>query len=107
MCAHAITNIILSLEAVVPESYYEQIKMDNNKLFFIGWKQSLGYKADSLYDVSLICEEDLLTTIFCACDIKHTGLPVAFHCSILFSSQQIFKAEIVVRFLRRANLCYA
>nr|XP_009508805.1 PREDICTED: lymphoid-restricted membrane protein [Phalacrocorax carbo] len=26
-----------------------------------------------MYDVSLICEEDLLTTIFCACDIEHTG----------------------------------
>ncbi|XP_050754039.1 inositol 1,4,5-triphosphate receptor associated 2 [Gymnogyps californianus] len=38
-----------------------------------GWKQSLGYKADNVYDVSLICEEDLLTTIFCACDIEHTG----------------------------------
>ncbi|XP_010085538.1 PREDICTED: lymphoid-restricted membrane protein [Pterocles gutturalis] len=38
-----------------------------------GWKQSLGYKADNTYDVSLICEEDLLTTIFCACDIEHTG----------------------------------
>nr|XP_009688657.1 PREDICTED: protein KASH5 [Struthio camelus australis] len=37
------------------------------------WKQSLGYKADDMYDVSLICEEDLLTTIFCACDIEHTG----------------------------------
>ncbi|XP_040401114.1 inositol 1,4,5-triphosphate receptor associated 2 isoform X1 [Cygnus olor] len=38
-----------------------------------GWKQSLGCKADNMYDVSLICEEDLLTTIFCACDIEHTG----------------------------------
>ncbi|XP_059673023.1 inositol 1,4,5-triphosphate receptor associated 2 [Gavia stellata] len=38
-----------------------------------GWKQSLGYKSDNMYDVSLICEEDLLTTIFCACDIEHTG----------------------------------
>ncbi|GAB0177179.1 inositol 1,4,5-triphosphate receptor associated 2 [Grus japonensis] len=26
-----------------------------------------------MYDVSLICEEDLLTTIFYACDIEHTG----------------------------------
>ncbi|XP_072731344.1 inositol 1,4,5-triphosphate receptor associated 2 isoform X1 [Ciconia boyciana] len=38
-----------------------------------GWKQSLGYKADNMYDVSLICEEDLLTAIFCACDIERTG----------------------------------
>ncbi|XP_075615068.1 inositol 1,4,5-triphosphate receptor associated 2 isoform X2 [Balearica regulorum gibbericeps] len=38
-----------------------------------GWKQSVGYKADNMYDVSLICEEDLLTTIFYACDIEHTG----------------------------------
>ncbi|XP_069718966.1 inositol 1,4,5-triphosphate receptor associated 2 isoform X1 [Phaenicophaeus curvirostris] len=37
-----------------------------------GQKQTLGYKTD-MYDVSLICEEDLLTTIFCACDIEHTG----------------------------------
>ncbi|XP_064316230.1 inositol 1,4,5-triphosphate receptor associated 2 isoform X1 [Phalacrocorax carbo] len=38
-----------------------------------GWKQPWGYKAGNMYDVSLICEEDLLTTIFCACDIEHTG----------------------------------
>ncbi|XP_025899049.1 lymphoid-restricted membrane protein isoform X2 [Nothoprocta perdicaria] len=38
-----------------------------------GWKWSMGYKADDIYDVSLICEEDLLTTIFCACDVEHTG----------------------------------
>ncbi|XP_074727465.1 inositol 1,4,5-triphosphate receptor associated 2 isoform X1 [Strix uralensis] len=38
-----------------------------------GWKQPVGYRADNTYDVSLICEEDLLTTIFCACDIEHTG----------------------------------
>jgi len=53
-----------------------------------------------MYDVSLICEEDLLTTIFCACDVEHTGLPVAFRCPILFPSQQIFKVEIMLRFLR-------
>ncbi|XP_063251529.1 inositol 1,4,5-triphosphate receptor associated 2-like [Prinia subflava] len=38
-----------------------------------GGRRTLGYKADSKYNVSLICEEDLLTTIFCACDIHHTG----------------------------------
>ncbi|XP_062348474.1 inositol 1,4,5-triphosphate receptor associated 2 [Cinclus cinclus] len=38
-----------------------------------GGRQILGSKADSMYDVSLICEEDLLTTIFCACDIHCTG----------------------------------
>ncbi|XP_072183321.1 inositol 1,4,5-triphosphate receptor associated 2 [Excalfactoria chinensis] len=38
-----------------------------------GQKQSCGSKTDDMYDVSLICEEDLLTTIFHACDIKHTG----------------------------------
>ncbi|XP_039918567.1 inositol 1,4,5-triphosphate receptor associated 2 isoform X4 [Hirundo rustica] len=38
-----------------------------------GRRQTLGYKADNTYNVSLICEEDLLTTIFCACDIHHTG----------------------------------
>ncbi|XP_031961611.1 lymphoid-restricted membrane protein [Corvus moneduloides] len=38
-----------------------------------GGRQTLAYKADNMYDVSLICEEDLLTTIFCACDIHHTG----------------------------------
>uniref|UniRef100_A0A8C3TPT0 Inositol 1,4,5-triphosphate receptor associated 2 n=1 Tax=Catharus ustulatus TaxID=91951 RepID=A0A8C3TPT0_CATUS len=43
-------------------------------LSFTGGRQALGYKADSMYDVSLICEEDLLTTIFCACDIHCTGL---------------------------------
>ncbi|KAM9293293.1 inositol 1,4,5-triphosphate receptor associated 2 [Morus bassanus] len=38
-----------------------------------GWKQSWGYKAGNTYDVSLISEEDLLTTIFCACDVERTG----------------------------------
>ncbi|POI34887.1 hypothetical protein CIB84_001361, partial [Bambusicola thoracicus] len=38
-----------------------------------GQKQSRGCKTDDVCDVSLICEEDLLTTIFHACDIKHTG----------------------------------
>ncbi|XP_021247560.1 lymphoid-restricted membrane protein isoform X2 [Numida meleagris] len=38
-----------------------------------GQKQSRGCETDDVYDVSLICEEDLLTTIFHACDIKHTG----------------------------------
>ncbi|KAM4901550.1 inositol 1,4,5-triphosphate receptor associated 2 [Sylvia borin] len=38
-----------------------------------GGRQTLGYKVDNTYNVSLICEEDLLTAIFCACDIHHTG----------------------------------
>ncbi|OXB58302.1 hypothetical protein ASZ78_012585 [Callipepla squamata] len=38
-----------------------------------GLKQSRGCKTDDMHDVSLISEEDLLTTIFHACDIKHTG----------------------------------
>ncbi|KAM9581210.1 inositol 1,4,5-triphosphate receptor associated 2 isoform 2-T3 [Guaruba guarouba] len=38
-----------------------------------GWKQSLEYKTDTTHDVSLVCEEDLLTTIFYACDIDQTG----------------------------------
>uniref|UniRef100_A0A8C0EXE3 Inositol 1,4,5-triphosphate receptor associated 2 n=1 Tax=Bubo bubo TaxID=30461 RepID=A0A8C0EXE3_BUBBB len=54
-------------------------------LSFIGWKQPVGYRADNMYDVSLICEEDLLTTIFCACDIEHTGLTVAFHGKVAVS----------------------
>ncbi|XP_041253100.1 inositol 1,4,5-triphosphate receptor associated 2-like [Onychostruthus taczanowskii] len=38
-----------------------------------GRKQTVGYKADDMYNMSLICEENLLTTIFCACDSHHTG----------------------------------
>ncbi|KAM4671409.1 LOW QUALITY PROTEIN: inositol 1,4,5-triphosphate receptor associated 2 [Amazona ochrocephala] len=38
-----------------------------------GWKQSLEYKTDTTHDVSLVCEEDLLTTIFYACDVDQTG----------------------------------
>ncbi|XP_066175730.1 inositol 1,4,5-triphosphate receptor associated 2 isoform X2 [Sylvia atricapilla] len=38
-----------------------------------GGRQTLEYKADNAYNVSLISEEDLLTAIFCACDIHHTG----------------------------------
>ncbi|XP_064276751.1 inositol 1,4,5-triphosphate receptor associated 2 isoform X4 [Passer domesticus] len=37
-----------------------------------GRRQTMGYKADNMY-VRLICEENLLTTIFCACDTHHTG----------------------------------
>ncbi|XP_065530139.1 inositol 1,4,5-triphosphate receptor associated 2 isoform X1 [Lathamus discolor] len=38
-----------------------------------GWKQSLEYKTDTTHDASLVCEEDLLTTIFYACDVDQTG----------------------------------
>ncbi|XP_062490773.1 inositol 1,4,5-triphosphate receptor associated 2 isoform X5 [Pezoporus occidentalis] len=38
-----------------------------------GWKQSLEYKTDTTHDASLFCEEDLLTTIFYACDVDQTG----------------------------------
>ncbi|XP_015724600.1 lymphoid-restricted membrane protein isoform X1 [Coturnix japonica] len=38
-----------------------------------GQKQSCGSKTDDMHNVSLICEEDILTSIFHACDIKHTG----------------------------------
>ncbi|XP_074854581.1 inositol 1,4,5-triphosphate receptor associated 2 [Carettochelys insculpta] len=38
-----------------------------------GWQLSWVNKADNTYDVSLICEEDLLTTIFCACDTERRG----------------------------------
>ncbi|XP_067415351.1 inositol 1,4,5-triphosphate receptor associated 2 isoform X2 [Emydura macquarii macquarii] len=38
-----------------------------------GWRLSWANKADNTYDVSLICEEDLLTTIFCACDTERRG----------------------------------
>ncbi|XP_054023581.1 inositol 1,4,5-triphosphate receptor associated 2 [Dryobates pubescens] len=39
----------------------------------VGLKYSLGYESDSMDNVSLISEEDLLTTIFCACDVERTG----------------------------------
>nr|XP_021149578.1 lymphoid-restricted membrane protein isoform X3 [Columba livia]XP_021149579.1 lymphoid-restricted membrane protein isoform X3 [Columba livia]XP_021149580.1 lymphoid-restricted membrane protein isoform X3 [Columba livia]XP_021149581.1 lymphoid-restricted membrane protein isoform X3 [Columba livia]XP_021149582.1 lymphoid-restricted membrane protein isoform X3 [Columba livia] len=38
-----------------------------------GWKQSLGCKVGNMYDGSLIHEEDLLTSIFFACDLERTG----------------------------------
>uniref|UniRef100_A0A8C0GA19 Inositol 1,4,5-triphosphate receptor associated 2 n=1 Tax=Chelonoidis abingdonii TaxID=106734 RepID=A0A8C0GA19_CHEAB len=38
-----------------------------------GWRLSWANNADNTYDVSLICEEDLLTTIFCACDTERRG----------------------------------
>lgn len=47
-------------------------------LSFTGQKQSSVLQPRDMCDVSLICEEDLLTTIFHACDIKHTGLLVPF-----------------------------
>ncbi|XP_015484828.2 lymphoid-restricted membrane protein isoform X1 [Parus major] len=57
-----------------PESAVVQPPMP--KTFLLserGGRQTRGYKANNMYDVSLICEEDLLTTIFCACDTNHTG----------------------------------
>ncbi|EMP25030.1 hypothetical protein UY3_17927 [Chelonia mydas] len=39
-----------------------------------GWRLSWANNADNTYDVSLICEEDLLTTIFCACDTERRGV---------------------------------
>ncbi|XP_061864854.1 inositol 1,4,5-triphosphate receptor associated 2 isoform X1 [Colius striatus] len=44
-----------------------------SKRLSFGWKQFLRYKADSMANVSWICEQDLLTSIFCACDTDHTG----------------------------------
>ncbi|XP_064557542.1 inositol 1,4,5-triphosphate receptor associated 2 isoform X2 [Zonotrichia leucophrys gambelii] len=38
-----------------------------------GKKQPVWYKGDSMCNVSLICDENLLTTIFWACDSHHTG----------------------------------
>ncbi|XP_043372237.1 inositol 1,4,5-triphosphate receptor associated 2 isoform X6 [Dermochelys coriacea] len=38
-----------------------------------GWRLSWANNADNTYDVSLICEEDLLTTIFYACDTERRG----------------------------------
>lgn len=75
-------------------------------LSFIGWKQSLGCKTDDMYDVSLICEEDLLTTIFCACDIEHTGVSVAV--ALLQSSLKKKKkpSKLVCYILRHGNLWY-
>lgn len=55
-------------------------------LLFIGWKHSLMYEADNMDNVSLISEEDLLTTIFCSCDTERTGLSVDFHCCFILLS---------------------
>ncbi|XP_005492776.3 inositol 1,4,5-triphosphate receptor associated 2 [Zonotrichia albicollis] len=38
-----------------------------------GKKQPVWYKGDSMCNMSLICDENLLTTIFWACDSHHTG----------------------------------
>ncbi|XP_054844571.1 inositol 1,4,5-triphosphate receptor associated 2 [Eublepharis macularius] len=43
------------------------------KRLSLGWRLSLGPKEDENADISLICEEDLLTTIFCACDVDRRG----------------------------------
>lgn len=65
-------------------------------LFFTGQKQSRGCKTDDMYDVSLICEEDLLTTIFHACDIQRTGL-VLFVAVFPAFSQYVFKTKIMLQ----------
>ncbi|XP_067150920.1 inositol 1,4,5-triphosphate receptor associated 2 [Apteryx mantelli] len=65
---HFLTSDKKSESAVIQSPVPKRLSLGER-----GWKQSLGYKADEMYDVSLICEEDLLTTIFCACDIEHTG----------------------------------
>ncbi|XP_071278122.1 inositol 1,4,5-triphosphate receptor associated 2 [Agelaius tricolor] len=38
-----------------------------------GKRQPVWYKGDNMCDMSLICNENLLTTIFWACDSHHTG----------------------------------
>lgn len=74
-------------------------------LFFTGQKQSQGCKTDDMYDVSLICEEDLLTTIFYACDIKHTGLSVLFVAVFQLSANTFSKLRSCYS-LGPGNLCY-
>ncbi|XP_061494338.1 inositol 1,4,5-triphosphate receptor associated 2 isoform X2 [Rhineura floridana] len=44
-----------------------------SKSLSLGWRPSTENKDDVSSDVSLICEEDLLTTIFSACDIERRG----------------------------------
>ncbi|XP_033018448.1 uncharacterized protein LOC117054097 [Lacerta agilis] len=44
-----------------------------SKRLSLGWRLSAENKDDESAEVSLICEEDLLTTMFSACDIERRG----------------------------------
>ncbi|KAK9400178.1 lymphoid-restricted membrane protein-like [Crotalus adamanteus] len=41
--------------------------------FSLGWKLAVDNRDDEDSDISLICEEDLLTTMFSACDVERRG----------------------------------
>ncbi|XP_060543634.1 inositol 1,4,5-triphosphate receptor associated 2 isoform X1 [Pantherophis guttatus] len=43
------------------------------KRFSFGWKVAMDNRDNEDSDVSLICEEDLLTTMFSACDVERRG----------------------------------
>ncbi|XP_026534058.1 lymphoid-restricted membrane protein [Notechis scutatus] len=43
------------------------------KRFSFGWKRAMDNRDNEDSDTSLICEEDLLTTMFSACDVERRG----------------------------------
>ncbi|XP_020656726.3 inositol 1,4,5-triphosphate receptor associated 2 isoform X1 [Pogona vitticeps] len=60
------------------QSAEAESQLSSSKTLSMGWKRSTEIKDDEDSDVSLICEEDLLTTMFSACDVERRGkVPVS------------------------------
>ncbi|KYO36732.1 lymphoid-restricted membrane protein isoform C [Alligator mississippiensis] len=65
---HFLTTDQKTRDSVFLSPFSKKFSLDER-----GWRSSLENKADDTYNVSLICEEDLLTTIFYACDTERKG----------------------------------
>ncbi|XP_006027405.1 lymphoid-restricted membrane protein-like isoform X3 [Alligator sinensis] len=65
---HFLTTDQKTRDSVFLSPFSKKFSLDER-----GWRSSLENKANDTYNVSLICEEDLLTTIFYACDTERKG----------------------------------
>ncbi|XP_058047677.1 inositol 1,4,5-triphosphate receptor associated 2 [Ahaetulla prasina] len=56
-----------------PKSVQPTLPSPPPKRFSFGWKMAMDNRENEDSDISLICEEDLLTTMFSACDVERRG----------------------------------
>ncbi|KAH0617140.1 hypothetical protein JD844_028840 [Phrynosoma platyrhinos] len=84
-------------------SKYARRTIDLSLSFLLaGWKLSTETRSDEESDVSLICEEDLLTTMFSACDVERRGcfFKVPFVCELSLHFLGKVAVSKLVDFLR-------
>ncbi|KAJ7329260.1 hypothetical protein JRQ81_015434 [Phrynocephalus forsythii] len=75
-CYYLTSSPEVSTQEMQPAEASSQLP--SSKTLSVGWKQSDETKEEEDSDVSLICEEDLLTTMFSACDVERRGkVPVS------------------------------